>query len=241
MSDPIRDGSSGRRSAQREERRAAILTIAERHFGDHGYGGTSMSAIAAELGGSKGTLWAYFPSKEELFAATMEGLIAEYAPILTLDPVEPIGPALFGYAVHFLRFTLSPKVIALNRIIIAEAPRFPEVGRIFFDQGPGRRYRALAGFLLEKMRRGEMRIGDPQSASTQFHHLCHYRQFMRILWGVAGETTPELIEREAADAVALFLRGTAADGAPQGEVRQEKRSSSQKVENESIDARESPA
>lgn len=208
MCEPIKKAAVTKRAMQREERRAAILTIARRHFHDHGYGGTSMSSIANELGGSKGTLWAYFPSKEELFAATMEGLIAEYVPFLDLDPDEAIAPALHRYAAHFLRFTLSPKVIALNRIIIAEAPRFPEVGRIFFEQGPRRRHRALADFLIEKMRRGEMRISDAQAASSQFHHLCHCRQFMRILWGVAEETTPELIETEAAQAVHLFLHGS---------------------------------
>jgi TetR/AcrR family transcriptional repressor of mexJK operon len=197
----------GKREAQREERRAAILLIARRHFHDHGYGGTSMSAIASELGGSKGTLWAYFASKEELLAATIDGLIAEYAPFLELDSDEPIESALRRYAVHFMSFTLSPKVIALNRIVIAETPRFPEVGRIFYDQGPGRRYRALAGFLIEKMRRGEMRVGDAHVASAQFHQLCHCRQFMRILWGVAEETTAAVIEGEAAEAVALFLHG----------------------------------
>jgi TetR/AcrR family transcriptional repressor of mexJK operon len=209
-----------RRAVQREERRAAILTIARRHFHDHGYGGTSMSAIATELGGSKGTLWAYFPSKEELFAATMEELIAEYVPFLHLEAWELIEPALTRYAEHFLRFTLSPKVIALNRIIIAEAPRFPEVGRIFFDQGPRRRHQALAEFLVEKMRQGQMRIGDAQTASTQFHHLCHCRQFMRVLWGVAGETNPALIAREAGEAVALFLHGNMV-GQQRGGVRPE--------------------
>ncbi|MDB5688323.1 MAG: TetR/AcrR family transcriptional regulator, partial [Sphingomonas bacterium] len=157
MTEPTTNTAATKRSVQREERRAAILAIARRHFHDHGYGGTSMSSIATELGGSKGTLWAYFPSKEELFAATIEGLIAEYAPFLDLDPDVAIEPALHRYAVHFLTFTLSPKVIALNRIIIAEAPRVPEVGRIFFDRGPRRRHRALAEFLVEKMRRGEMR------------------------------------------------------------------------------------
>jgi TetR/AcrR family transcriptional repressor of mexJK operon len=207
MSDETIKCPGGKRNAQREERRAAILSIARRHFHDHGYGGTSMSAIATELGGSKGTLWAYFASKEDLLAATIDGLIAEYAPFLELDPEEPIELALSRYAVHFMTFTLSPKVIALNRIVIAEAPRFPEVGRIFYDQGPRRRYRALAGFLIEKMRRGEMRIGDAHVASAQFHQLCHCRQFMRILWGVAEETTAAVIAAEAVEAVALFLYG----------------------------------
>jgi TetR/AcrR family transcriptional repressor of mexJK operon len=219
MSEPsVEGGKCGRAKQllQREERRAAILAIARRHFHDHGYGGVSMSAIANELGGSKGTLWAYFPSKEELFASTMEELIAEYAPFLHLDPEEPIESGLQRYAEHFLTFTLSPDVIALNRIVIAEVPRFPEIGRIFFDRGPRRRHRGLAEYLVEKMRRGEMRIGDALNASIQFHHLCHYRQFMRTLWGVADETSPAVIADEAAAAVRLFLDGSLPERAGDG-------------------------
>lgn len=199
--------AKGRRAAQREERRAAILRIAIRHFCDQGYGSTSMSTIACELGGSKGTLWSYFPSKQDLFAATLSKLIDEYAPFLALDAHEPLAPALSRYAVHFLGFTLSPKVIALNRLIIGEAPRFPEVGRIFFEQGPRRRHRALADYFERRMEQGEMRPGDAMQASAQFHHLCHYRQFMRTLWGVAAETAREEIEADAAAAVRLFLDG----------------------------------
>ena len=65
----IMEKAPGKREARKEERREAILAIAKRVFLDQGYSGASMSAISAELGGSKGTLWSYFPSKEELFAA----------------------------------------------------------------------------------------------------------------------------------------------------------------------------
>jgi TetR/AcrR family transcriptional repressor of mexJK operon len=207
MSENLAGAAPSKRAMQREERRAAILAIARRHFHDHGYGGTSMSSIATELGGSKGTLWAYFPSKEDLFAATLEELIAEYAPFFHLDPDEPIADALTRYAVHFLSITLTPNVIALNRIVIAETPRFPEVGRIFYAQGPRRRHQALAAYLSEKMRRGELRPSDPLIASAQLHHACHGNQFMRTLWGVAGEATQAVIEADAAGAVTLFLQG----------------------------------
>src|SRR6185369_13165720 len=51
----------GKRETQRLARRAQIIAMAREHFFDHGYDGTSMSAIATALGGSKGTLWNYFP------------------------------------------------------------------------------------------------------------------------------------------------------------------------------------
>gem|GEM_PF-6945919 len=46
------------------ERRAAIVQLALRSFLAHGYEATTMSAIAKDMGGSKGTLWSYFSSEE---------------------------------------------------------------------------------------------------------------------------------------------------------------------------------
>src|SRR4026208_346391 len=60
-----------RREARRRDRRGAIIGVARRSFLNNGYAATTMSSIAAELGGSKGTLWSYFPGKEELFAAVL--------------------------------------------------------------------------------------------------------------------------------------------------------------------------
>src|SRR5271170_7231779 len=56
-------------SAKRDARREAILEVARQVFFEEGYAAASMSTIAARLGGSKGTLYNYFKSKEELFAA----------------------------------------------------------------------------------------------------------------------------------------------------------------------------
>ena len=65
-----------KRESQRLTRRAQIISAAREHFFEHGYADTNMSAIAAKLGGSKGTLWSYFPSKEALFTAIVEDTAA---------------------------------------------------------------------------------------------------------------------------------------------------------------------
>src|SRR5882757_6223376 len=57
---------------RRDERRDHILDVARDAFLSTGYADTSMSAIAARLGGSKGTLYNYFKSKDELFNAYVE-------------------------------------------------------------------------------------------------------------------------------------------------------------------------
>ena len=61
-----------RREIRREDRREKILNVAENMFLHAGYAGTAMSDVATRVGGSKATLWSYFPSKEKLFSAVVE-------------------------------------------------------------------------------------------------------------------------------------------------------------------------
>jgi len=200
-------GDPTRRESQREERRCAILQVARKAFHDQGYGGTTMSGIAATLGGSKGTLWAYFASKEELFAATMDDLVDEFAPFFALDPARPLEPALQDYCADFIAMMLSPAVIALNRLIVAEAPRFPELGKIFYDRAPRRRQGALAHHFEQRIRAGEMRAVDVHLASAHLHHLCQARLVVQTLWGIATDASDRQIRDEATAAVDLFLHG----------------------------------
>lgn len=196
-----------RREAQREERRAAILAVAQQAFHDHGFGGTTMSGIAAKLGGSKGTLWAYFSSKEDLFAATIDGLVAEFAPFFELDPAKSLADALESYCTDFIAMMVSVPVIALNRLVIAESPRFPALGRIFYEKAPARRQRVLAQHFEQRIARGEMQPVDPLFAAAQLHHLCQAGLFMQILLGLAGAPTRAQIRADAAKAARLFVDG----------------------------------
>ena len=70
-----------KRESQRLEKRAQIIGVARQHFFEHGYDNTTMSAIAADVGGSKRTLWSYFTDKDELFEAmlldTAQGIRAQ--------------------------------------------------------------------------------------------------------------------------------------------------------------------
>jgi AcrR family transcriptional regulator len=78
----------GKREQRKAERREAILDIAQQSFLDQGYDRTTMSGVAEAMGGSKGTLWSYFDSKEALFAAVIDRAAAHFRADLTgaLDP-----------------------------------------------------------------------------------------------------------------------------------------------------------
>jgi len=123
-----------------EGKRRAILDVAHDVFLAQGYAATSMSEIAAKLGGSKGTLYNYFRSKEELFSAFMSDVCSDQAAIY-FDPLTPIGEgksvreSLIDLGVSLLDFLLQDDFIAVHRLVVAEADRFPELGRLFYEAG----------------------------------------------------------------------------------------------------------
>lgn len=202
-----------RRESNRLSRREAILDVAKGSFLNQGYSGTSMSAIAAELGGSKGTLWSYFPSKEALFAAVIDRATEEFRHQLTLvlNPADDLEVALTRFCRHYLARIMSADGVALHRLVVAEASRFPEVGKIFYDRGPRQTNLLLAKFLADAQRDGRLRGIEPTRAAQQLTWLCMAGHYQMVLTGAADIVTPADIAVDVAAAITTFLR---AHGAP---------------------------
>lgn len=200
-----------RREARRQSRQEAIVEVAGPWFLEHGYAGTTMSAIAAELGGSKGTLWSYFPSKEALFSAVVEHVTAEFREqiMLALNPSDDLGQVMRTFCRQFLAKVTSQEAIALHRLIAAEVGRFPEVGRIFYDRGPRVTQQLLADFLGDAMDRGLLRKDDPAAAGRNLIGMCLYGVHQKMLLGVIEGASPESIAKDAERAADVFLRAYA--------------------------------
>lgn len=196
-----------RREENREARRAAIVAIARDAFLDHGYAATSMSTIAGQLGGSKGTLWAYFPSKEDLFAAVLDDVTASFRQSLddTLRPDRDWHMTLRDFAQRFLMKMLNPDSMRLHRLIIGESGRFPEIGQIFFARGPRIVMERLADYLRGRMDAGDLRPVDPMEAAMTLVQLTQLQHNLR-LWGIIGLPDPAEIEAHADTVVDLFAR-----------------------------------
>jgi len=206
MTDP-EPAPMGRRETRKAERRTAIVELATRTFLEHGYDRTTMSGIAAELGGSKGTLWSYFASKEELFAAVLDSATAAFRSVMTavLDPSLPIDEVLASFAEKFMTRITMPDAIALQRLIISEVERFPEIGRIFYDRAPNRSRAMLAEFFASHMASKTLRQDDPGEAAGVFLSMCTGSYPQRLLWGVEKRDEAE-VRREAGRIAANFLR-----------------------------------
>jgi TetR/AcrR family transcriptional regulator, mexJK operon transcriptional repressor len=201
---------TGKREQRRAERREAILEIAQQSFLDNGYDRTTMSAIAETMGGSKGTLWSYFDSKEALFEAMIDRAGAQFRSELT----EALGPhgspetGLLRFAETFIRKITRHDAIALQRMIVGEGPRFPKLGPIFYARAPGVTRELLSGYIGGRMEAGALRKDDPTKAAHMLLCLCSGGHHQRVLWGI--ETYSEKTAcTEAKTAVEHFLRAYA--------------------------------
>lgn len=197
-----------RREARRESRRDAILEVAEHYFREHGYAGTTMSGIAAELGGSKGTLWNYFSCKELLFGAVLDRATAAFREELTvtLNPDGPVETALGRFCAQFLAKITAPESITLHRLVVGEAARFPEMGRIFYERAPWKTQELLAGYIAAVMEQGKLRKDDPLSAAQYLMALCMARSHQKLLAGVKQCLGQDEIKPEVSSALDIFLR-----------------------------------
>ncbi|HAF41567.1 MAG TPA: TetR/AcrR family transcriptional regulator [Sphingobium sp.] len=211
---------SGRREARRRNRQDMILTVAERYFLEHGYAGTTMSGIAAALGGSKGTLWSHFPSKEALFAAVLGRVAGAYRAQLSqiLDPEGELGSILHRACISLIAKVTSAEAIALHRLIISEGGRFPELSQIFFELAPRNTRSMLADFLKGAMARGHLRQADAYNAARVLMALCMAGSHQQLLMAQIKAPDPAQIELDAAFAVDIFLRAYTPDDPPPSAV-----------------------
>lgn len=202
-----------RREVRRNDRRDAIIAVAYAYFLEHGYAATSMSGIAATIGGSKATLWNYFPSKEALFEAVVDHATTKFRLEMSaaLNSDGEMEAGLRGFAQRFVEKVTMPSALALQRLVHTEVGRFPEIGEIFYERGPRTTYRILAAFIASAMERGQLRSDDPMKAAKMLTAMCLGGCQQRLLLSMVDPRDPETIADETNAAVDLFLRAYAPD------------------------------
>lgn len=201
---------AGRPAAGHDQiKRDQILSGAHRIFSRMGYDAASMNDITREAGVSKGTIYVYFTSKEDLFEALIEReRSALFAGIESaLDVPGQLADKLHALAEAIIRVLCSDTVIRAHRIVIAVSERMPDLGLRFFDRGAMRTARLLAGFLTHEVEKGTLAIPDTSFAAAQFVELSTAGLFRRRLFGQMTEPPNDAeIARNAAATVDMFLR-----------------------------------
>ena len=184
-----------------------ILTAAQRLFLRQGYSGTSMDAIAAEAGVAKQTVYNHFGAKEDLFLAIIRGRCMHMTGLLGDEAEDgPPGEVLRRFAVRYFDLLLSDEAIALNRTLMAEIPRMPELGRMWFEAGPARARDTLAAYFERQCERGRFRMPYPKVVAEQFFGNLGGYVRLRYMAMPDAKPTPEEIERYVDTAVETLIR-----------------------------------
>jgi TetR/AcrR family transcriptional repressor of mexJK operon len=189
----------------------AILDAAKRVFLRAGYS-ASMDLVSTEAGVSKQTVYNHFASKEGLFRAIVDDLASELLDVLVERVSTRADPArtLEALARRFLTLLLMPSSLALHRMLVAEAPRFPDLAREIYAGGAARAVEELASYLEEQSRRGTLAVEDPPVAAEQFFGALRGNLQLRTLLDPRDMPDEAEIERALKHAVSSFLQAHAA-------------------------------
>ncbi|MEO0990187.1 MAG: TetR/AcrR family transcriptional regulator [Pseudomonadota bacterium] len=184
-----------------------VVEGARQVFMRDGFEGANVDNIARAAGVSKATLYSYFPDKSHLFQAVLTSECARHAGAISehLPEEVTLREILLNQCRFFTQFIMTDWAQEMFRVCMAEARRFPELGRAFYEAGPDSMRGALAEFLQTPEVQAELDIDDPYLAADQLKMLCHCDLFLKKMFGLIDGATDEELERIAVSAVDVFL------------------------------------
>ncbi|NWG86596.1 MAG: TetR/AcrR family transcriptional regulator [Hydrogenophilaceae bacterium] len=145
-----------------QDTRQRLLDAACEVFREEGYQ-VSIDRIAARAQVARQTLYNHFPGKDALFAEVVQHAIQSI--LVILDGDGPVRETLLAFGNAYREKLLSPEGLAIFRTMTAEAPRFPDLAKQFFRQGPLTTRKRLAEYLALAMATGALRRDDPDFAA----------------------------------------------------------------------------
>ena len=181
-----------------ESRPQQILDAAFHEFGERGLAGARLDDIAKRANVAKGTIYLYFPNKEELFREMVrqsmvqaldrnEAVIAEHAEESSTEQLT----ALFHVWWKFLR---SDRFAVVHRLVIGELHNFPDLMQFYADEVILRGRSLLSRVIARGIERGEFRSMDPDVAARMMSALgvahsiwCTRRNFFPALLTTSDE------------------------------------------------------
>ena len=213
-SDTPSSKAAGKRTRRKDARPSELLDAALELFVEKGFAATTVEAVAARAGVSKGTLFLYFPSKAELFRAVVqENLAARFAD-WNAEYEAMDGDS--GSAADMLRHALqswwtrvgATKLTGLTKLVISEAQNFPEVAACYHSEVVQPSQRLLRRVIQRGIDRGEFRPLDAEyavySVTSAILYLVMHKHAIGLLAPASGELMPE---RYIASQLDIILHG----------------------------------
>lgn len=191
-----------------EGRRAAILQLAAGHFIENGYAETTMSEIADALGGSKSTLWNYFPSKDSLFLNVIDGLTADFRHKISNIIINRPKEGFFVKDIYRNIFSELCSVghINLLRAVMSGVAKFPEIGRLYYQRVPYHAQKIIEQCIDEIVRPEWMGPIPSSVVAEQLIGLCISGPCQSRLLGLTEAMTSDQINIEVDLALEIIVR-----------------------------------
>jgi AcrR family transcriptional regulator len=179
-------------------------------FLSHGFSAATTDMIQQAAGVSKATVYSHYPTKEALFIAVIEAECDRFIASIRALNVQStrLRDVLMAVAQAYLELVLSSAGLALFRVVVADAPRFPELARKFYLAGPNALHEIVAEHLEEAAERGEMDLValGRDVAASQFVNLVRGELQLQCL--MHPGSVPSAAQRDlwARAAVTTFVR-----------------------------------
>ncbi|GAA2325855.1 TetR/AcrR family transcriptional regulator [Streptomyces kunmingensis] len=206
------EGLSDHHRQLAQRKREAITSSATALFLDHGYAGTSLARIAEAAGVSKSTLFKQFPTKAALFEAIVSESWKQGAGhASTPPPAGDLRGGLTAIGRRYAELVGRPGMTALFRIVIAELPRLPELGRMQFQLGKLPYFDSVRLYLQAEHEAGTARVPDAESAANQFlGMIANFVLWPRMLltdWNPAADETDQAVDEAVETMLARYATG----------------------------------
>lgn len=193
----------------KNERREAMMRAAAQLFFEKGYGGTSLNAIIAMVGGSKRNFYTDFDGKEGLFKALvnekMERLLNEQ--LQTADLGADLRTTLVDIAHFMIRSFRDPDVLGIYRLVLKESLSFPDLGHAFFESSMDRATEYITDMLRNKFEQEHLPAVNYWMAADNFVGMLHGKWLYEVLLGLQPVPSDHEINIMANYVVDLFLYG----------------------------------
>lgn len=194
-------------AAKRQQILDAALTV----FLKNGYVGASMDQVAAVARISKQTLYRQFRDKEDLFHEIIVDIGRQVDfPFLEIvrdvADSDDIESAIHVLASQLVTAIMAPRVQQIRRLVIAEAARFPDLGRTYWERGFERVLRILADCFERYHQRGMLKVANPTTAANHFVGLVLWIPSNRVMFfGRTDAVTAAELAVFANDGATAFL------------------------------------
>ena len=170
-----------------------------------------MDDVATRASVSKQTVYKQYASKEALFVEVVTTMTTDAGNrVRTGMPdvagADELAAALHAYAQRQLMVVLTPTLMQLRRLVIAEATRFPDLGAALYAGGPGAAIASLAKEVARWTDQGLLRAEDPTVVATHFNWLVMGEATNRVMMmGNGAIPGRQTLKRYAEQAVTAFL------------------------------------